>query len=382
MYVVKLLNFIHFSMDNPQQCQRCIIDTSVPGANLNENGVCSYCQDFDLNINNYIYSVEDENANLENLFSEVRNSRGSHGYDSIIGLSGGVDSSYIAYLAKRYGLNPLCVHFDNGWNSELAVSNIQLLIDKFKFDLKTYVIDWNEFRDLQRSFLMAGVVDLELLSDHAIFASLYKIRREFGIKYILSGTNYVTEHGMPMEWIWHKTDLVNIKAIHKKFGKLSLNTFPTINSYKWVLSRKLGLFGKFVEPLNLMNYNKEKAISQLKSLGWRSYGEKHQESIITRFYQGYILPVKFGIDKRVVHYSAQIRTGDLQKAEALLMIKQLPYDAGLIESDKIYVCKKLGFTLEEFDGIMNTEPISHMEYGSDRKLFRVLSNFYKKWLNR
>jgi N-acetyl sugar amidotransferase len=362
-----------------QNCERCIIDSTIPGTSFDENGFCNFCQDYDKHISDYTFTDEEEENNLIELFTKVKKSKNKKGYDSIIGLSGGVDSSYIALLAKKYGLNPLCIHFDNGWNSELAVSNIHSIISKYGFDLKTYVIDWEEFRDLQRSFLKAGVVDLELLSDHAIFASMYKIRKEFNIKYILSGTNYVTEHGMPMEWIWHKTDLTNIKSIQKKFGQIKINSFPTINSYKWVLSRKLGLFGEFIEPLNLMNFNKTKAIKELEDqIGWRSYGEKHQESIITRFYQGYILPKKFNIDKRVIHYSALIRSNELSKEDALVSIKKSPYDESLLNSDKEYVCKKLGFSIGEFDELMQRKPIPHLDYGSDRKVFDFLSKIYKK----
>lgn len=379
MWLTRLENFIINIMSVIQNCQRCLIDSTVPGSSFNQNGICNFCQDFDKNISIYSFTKEEEEHNLEELFTKVKNSKNKQGYDSIIGLSGGVDSSYIALLAKKYGLNPLCIHFDNGWNSELAVSNIHSIISKFGFDLKTYVIDWEEFKDLQRSFLKAGVVDLELLSDHAIFASMYKIRKEFKIKYILSGTNYITEHGMPMEWIWHKTDLTNIKSIQKKFGKKRIKSFPTINSYKWVLSRKLGMFGEFLEPLNVMNFNKTKAIQELESqIGWRSYGEKHQESIITRFYQGYILPKKFKIDKRIIHYSALIRSNEITKEAALVAIKKTPYDESLINSDKEYVCKKLGFTIEEFDNIIQSKPVPHIFYRSDRKVFNFLSKIYKK----
>ena len=366
-------------MTDKQYCKRCLVDSDIPGSQFNVEGICNYCEEFDSNISKYKFTKEQEQQNLNDLFTKVKRKTSKGGYDSIVGLSGGVDSSYIALLAKEHGLNPLCIHFDNGWNSELAVSNIHSIVNKCGFDLNTYVIDWKEFRDLQRAFLKAGVVDLELLSDHAIFASLYKIRKEYNIPYILSGTNYITEHGMPMEWIWHKTDLKNIKSIHKKFGSGKLKSFPTITSYKWALSRKFGLFGEFLEPLNLINYRKFDAIEELKEkLDWRSYGDKHQESIITRFYQAYILPVKFGIDKRIVHYSSLIRSGEMSKDEAEVLLKNAHYDQNLINEDKEYVCKKLGFTEAEFDEMMQMPPVAHDFYGTDRKLFNKLSNFFKK----
>jgi N-acetyl sugar amidotransferase len=366
-------------MKEIQNCKRCLIDSTIPGTEINAQGLCNYCEEFDSKIENYQFTYEEGKKNIDNLFAKVKSGRSASGYDSIIGLSGGVDSSYVALLAKEYGLNPLCIHFDNGWNSELAVSNIHSIVNKCGFDLNTYVIDWEEFRDLQRSFLRAGVVDLELLSDHAIFASLYKIRKQFNIKYILSGTNFITEHGMPMEWIWHKTDLTNIKSIQKKFGQIKIKSFPTINSFKWVLSRHFGLFGEFLEPLNIINYKKFDAINELtEKLGWRSYGEKHQESIITRFYQGYILPVKFNIDKRIIHYSALIRSGEMKKNDAIQALKKSPYEESLIQSDKEYVCKKLGFSISEFDDLMSQKPVDHSFYGTDRRVFNLLARIYKK----
>ena len=233
----------------------------------------------------YKFSEEEEKLNLLKLKDDIiKRKKKNSKYDSILGLSGGVDSSYVAYLAYKIGLNPLCVHFDNGWNSEIAVKNIKKIINKTKFDLTTYVIDWPEFRDLQRSFFKAGVIDIEMLSDHAIFASLFKLRKEYNLETVLSGTNYVTEHGLPFSWIWPKMDYTNIKSIHKKFGTIPIKSYPRMSNLKWLIMKNFDLGGIFEEPLNLVNYSKTKAMQTLKDFfDWEYYGGKHYESVLQNF---------------------------------------------------------------------------------------------------
>lgn len=354
-----------------KQCTRCVMDTSASEIEFDESGVCNYCIEVEAIISNYKISDEEEEKNL-NRFKTIIKKDQKGKYDCVVGLSGGVDSSYIAYLAKKLGLNPLCVHFDNGWNSELAVSNIKKIVDICGFDLETYVIDWPEFKDLQRSFFKAGVVDIEMLSDHAIMATMFSLRKKHNIKYILSGSNYITEHGMPISWLWRKQDLTNIRGIQKEFGTKKIKNFPTLNSVQYQISRMFGLGGVYIELLDSVNYSKQRAMEVLKKeFDWQYYGGKHYESVFTKFYQAYFLPKKFSIDKRKVHLSAQIRNGEITRAEALQEMEKPLYKEGELNNDLDYVLKKLSFTRGEFEDIMKDKPREHLDYPSDEWIFNL-----------
>lgn len=351
-----------------QICENCIMDTSDKEIHFNDQGICNHCIDSLNKIDNYFFSKDEENSNIEKLKSRVKKRAGNHKYDSIIGLSGGVDSSYIAYLCHINNLNPLCVHFDNGWNSDISIQNIKKIISVTGFDLHTEVINWPEFRDLQRSFILAGVVDIEMLSDHAIFTSLCRKINQYKIKTIMSGFNYKTEHGMPMSWVWSKMDFTNIKAIQKKFGSVKIKSFPHMTNIRWLLMKRFNLRGYFEDPLNLINYDKFEAIQTLKSyFNWESYGAKHNESIFTKFYQSYILPTKFGIDKRRVHLSCLIRTKNISRKDALEKIKEPFYDEIDLLKEKNFIMKKLNFKEDEFDNIIESEPVPHDYYPTDQR---------------
>jgi len=355
-----------------QVCTRCVMDTTDPDIHFDQQGVCNHCHYYDANYRKYIFTPEQAESNLNKWAATIK-SEAKGKYDSIIGMSGGVDSSYICYLAKKMGLNPLCVHFDNGWNSKTAVSNIKKIVDSCGFDLETYVISWPEFKDLQRSYIKAGVIDIEMLTDHAIMATMFKLRKEFKLKYILSGTNFKTEHGMPESWIWRKQDLKNIKSIHRLFGTRKLKEFPTMGSLKFLMSLKLGWGGTYVELLNNINYNKEAAMETLKKeFGWEYYGGKHYESVFTKFYQAYILPTKFNVDKRKVHFSALIHNHEISREEALIELSQPIYEPIALINEKDFVLKKLGFTENEFDQLMKEAPKAHTYYGSDEKMIKFL----------
>jgi N-acetyl sugar amidotransferase len=358
------------------------MDNSDPDLRLDSDFVCNWCRDFDKKYQKFQFTELQEKENLGYLASKLkRNRRGE--YDSIIGLSGGVDSSYVAHLARVMGLNPLCVHFDNGWNSDIAVKNIRNIIDVSGFDLITYVIDWPEFRDLQRAFIKAGVIDIEMVTDHAIFASLFKLMRQHGIKTVLSGTNFSTEHGMPSKWLWNKMDLTNIKSIHKMYGENKLESFPTTNTLKWFMMKYFRLGGNFVEPLNMISYRKDVAIEKITDVfGWVNYGGKHWESRFTKFYQAYVLPKKFKVDKRKSHLSALVRNGEISRECALDEIARPVYSNIDLKIDKAFVLKKLGFSELEFDSIMMSPPKSHDDYLSDNiyiepliKMGRVVKRF-------
>jgi len=360
-----------------QSCKLCVMDKTDPDIEFDEKGICSHCKDAEKKIHNYQFSTNKGKTNLKDLATEIKK-RQKGEYDSILGLSGGVDSSYVAYLAMEMGLNPLCVHFDNGWNSDIAVKNIKNIIDVTGFDLYTYVIDWPEFRDLQRAFLKSGVVDIEMLTDHAIFASLFKIRKSHNITTVLSGTNYTTEHGMPKTWSWGKMDLRNIKAIQKRFGDIKIKSFPTMNTFYWLMMRQFNFGGVFEEPLNRVNFRKTDAMQLLtEKFSWQYYGGKHYESVFTKFYQAYILPTKFGIDKRKMHLSSLIRNNEISRESALVELEKPLYEATDLRRDKKFVLKKLGFTESEFNQIMMDKPIPHDFYPTDQTYILPLIKFGK-----
>lgn len=369
-------------MPEYQLCTKCVMDTSDKDIFFDSEGVCNHCRDAEKQLHRFVYTPEEEATNLDGIKKTILAAKKGK-YDCLVGVSGGVDSSYVVYLAWKMGLNPLCVHFDNGWNSDIAVSNIHKLIEKCGFDLQTYVIDWNEFRDLQRAFFKAGVVDIEMLSDHAITAVMFRLARKNKLKYILSGTNYTTEHGLPNSWVWRKQDLTNIRHIHKTFGSISrIKNYPTLNSLSFMLLRKLKMGFRYIEILNQVNYSKKMAIDTLAAeFNWQNYGGKHYESVFTKFYQAYYLPRKFGYDKRRVHLSAQIRNKEISREEAIQELAAPAVDDTTFQNEKIYVLKKLGFTEQEFDAIMQAPPKEHTFYKSDENLRRKWQSFRKR-INR
>ena len=349
------------------------MDTSDPDIRFDARGVCNHCLTADRILPAVQPSPEESGRNLEALSARIRRAGEGREYDSVIGLSGGVDSSYTALLAHRLGLRPLAVHFDNGWDSELAVDNIQRVIEACGFDLITYVINWEEFRDLQRAFLKASVIDIELLTDHAIFAAMLNLAREHDIRYVLSGGNIATEHGLPGAWIWNKQDWTNIQAIHRAYGAVPLRSFPHLTTAQWLRIRLLRQRLEVVQPLNLVRYRRDEAAAALAAeFGWREYGGKHHESLFTKFYQGYILPTKFGVDKRTAHLSDRIRNGEMTRDEALAIIQAPPYATDELNRERDYVIKKLGFSAEEFAEIMRTPPRSHASFASDRRWLDLL----------
>lgn len=360
------------STTSEQTCARCIMDTTDVDIVFDADGVCNHCLRAERQLSRIRLSVEESRRRLTGLAARIAAHRSKEGYDCVIGLSGGVDSSYVAWLAHSLGLRPLAVHLDNGWNSEIAVQNIHKIVERFQFDLITVVIDWREFRDLQRAFIKAGVVDIEMLSDHAITASIYKIARERGVKVVLSGTNIATEHGMPRSWVWNKQDLTNIIAIHRRFGEVPLRTFPRMGLMAATRARYFNF--EFIEILDYANYRRGAATETLqRELGWRDYGGKHYESTFTRFYQAYVLPTKFNIDKRKPHLSALIRNQELSREQALQELNKPFYSPGELQRVRNFVLKKLGFSAQEFDSFMAEVPVRHRNYPSDYLIRRFIS---------
>lgn len=348
-----------------QMCKRCIYDNKIyPSIRFDEEGICEVCHIYDDLQKKTVFKNDEGEKKLESLLSKIKSEGKNKEYDCILGVSGGVDSSYLAYLAKQWGLKPLILHVDNGWNSELAVQNIENILKVLDFNLYTHVIDWEEMRDMQLSFFKASVVDIDLPFDNAFMAILFQIAKKYKIKYILSGHNTVTEGWMPPNFTHYKLDTLNLKAIHKKFGTKKFGKFPIIGPLKiWIYSRWFKI--EFASPLDFVEYNKSDVKKKLiDEMNWRDYGGKHYENNFTKFYQGYILPTKFHVDKRKAHLSTLICSNQITKEEALETIKLPAYKAEELVSDKEFFIKKMGLTMTQFEEIMNLPIKKHTDYPS------------------
>jgi len=359
-------------MSSYKSCSYCVMDTSDIDITFDEAGRCNHCRGYFPKVKSQLMPHEVREQRLEKLVSEIKRSNKNGQYDCVVGVSGGVDSSYVALLAKDLGLRTLLVHLDNGWNSEISVKNVRSITKSTGFDLYTHVIDWTEFRDIQMSLFKASVVDIELATDHAIKATLLKTASKFRVKFILNGGNVVTEAIMPPSWRHTKADKRNIKDIHSKFGEVSIKTYPMAGIFRQQIYKHFSRI-KTVQILNYYSFDREDVLSRLKiELGWVDYGGKHHESIFTRFYQAYILPRKFGIDKRLAHYSNLICAGQLSRDAALRKLRKPVYDSSLLEQDLIFVTKKLGFTEAEFAAYLSEPGRSHYDFKSDDKMIELL----------
>lgn len=345
-----------------RECTKLLFDTyDDPNLTFDKDGVCNYYYEYVQLEKNYVKKGK-EGEEVVKGFVDYAKAQRKGDYDCIIGVSGGVDSTYLLHLAKNVlGLNPLAAHFDNGWNSELAVKNIESVTQRLGIDLQTYVIDWEEFKDIQKSYFHAGVVDLEVPTDHAIYGAMYQLAMNNNIKVIFSGVNVVSESIMPHHWSYDKMDYINLKDIHKRFGTMKLKNYPLVDSAfrKKINNADIQVF----RLLNNVPYNKIEVEDLLvNELGWRPYGGKHYESVFTRFYQGYILPKKFGIDKRKAHLSNLICSGQMTKEDAKKILAIPDYSDDLQKEDKEYVLKKLGFSDEYFDDYMAKPEVPHRHY--------------------
>ena len=356
-------------------CSRCLMDTSDPDIFFDEAGVCNHCYDYQQRIKDKKYLSKKEPGAIDRLVQQIKGEGKRKKYDCIVGVSGGVDSTYTMYKVKQLGLRPLAVHLDNGWDSELAVDNVKKFLKQLDIDLHTLVLDWEEFKALQLAFLKASTPDSEIPSDHAIVASLYRAADEYGIRFILSGHNTATEGGGVAAWSQGHYDWGYIKGIYKLFTGKNLKKFPHIgvrNFIKWAVFQRI----KFIPILDYFEYDKKVAIATIeKKLGWRNYGSKHYESIYTRFYQGYILVKKFGYDKKRLHLSALIWSGQLTREEAEKQMGEIDYPQSAQAQDKEFVVKKLGISMQEFDAIIHAQPKDFYDYPSYKKIF-----YRHKWL--
>ena len=338
----------------PVQCRRCVFSSNAfPGLELDAGGVCQFCLQYDRLISDRVRVGREGEALLKHRIEEIKE-RGRKGdYDCVIGVSGGTDSTYVAYLVKQWGLRPLAVHFDNGWDSELAVANISECLGRLGIDLETHVVDWRQFRDLQVSFLRASTPDGEVPSDHAIQALLWRTAASIGVQTVISGLNFTTESpAWPEWWAYGHSDWRYIRDVHRRYGQEPLTTFPHY-SLEYLVYLNAVKRIRSLSILNYLDYDRQAAQYLLKEkLAWRDYGGKHHESLYTRFYQGYILPKKFGIDKRYGHLSDLVRAGLVTREEASEELTKPPYDPELQEQDRRYVMKKLGLSEGDFAAIM------------------------------
>lgn len=360
-------------------CVHCVLDsTDDPAITLNENGVCNYCTAFERDFARYTsLSIAQRNSQLLKISEKIKLESKGQEYNCLIGVSGGVDSSYVAVKAYELGLKALLIHFDNGWNSELAVKNIEQISKYTGFGLLTYVVDWEEFKDLQKAYIKAGVLDWEVPTDHGLWAITIKKAKSLNIKYVLTGFNYQTEGILPKPMRYDKGDLKNIKDIYKRFGSgKRLRSFPMYNFWKHQYLRLI--WGLQIEPiLCYLDYNKVESKKYLiDNIGWRDYGGKHYESIFTRFYQGYALKEKFGVDKRKAHLASMICSGQITRAEALKELEKPIIDAEVLKEDLRFFLKKMEFSEKEFDQIIHAKPVPHENFRSyssfDYPLFKFI----------
>lgn len=351
-------------------CKKCLMDSTDKGIKF-VDGVCNYCRDH-AKIKRKTVKTKRE---LEEKIQKIREENKDRKYDCVIGVSGGVDSSYAAMQANKYGLRALLVHLDNGWNTPEGDKNVELLKKYTQFDLKTKKADLKEFYDLQRSFFKASVIDTEMPSDHAIIAYVfYEALND--IKYVLNGNNFATEAIAPKAWSHNKLDLRNLEAIHKKFGKVPLRSFPKLPFTERYYHERIAKNVEYVRILNYLDYDREKAIKEMESeFGFVQYGQKHFESVITRFYQGYMLPVKFNVDKRKSHLSTLILNKKITRKEGLAILNGVDYARSpLFEKDLRAVQKKLGFSPQELGSILQEKQIPHEAYPNDMWLINTLNN--------
>jgi len=330
-------------------CKRCVMDTTDPNIIFDENGICNHCKDAERQLK--LVAKKKMEFNLSDFVSKMRNDGKGKEYDCIVGLSGGVDSCYVIHLMKTMGVRPLAVHIDNGWNTELAVQNIKNLLERLDVDLFTYVLNWEEFRDLQLAFLKASTPDSEIPTDHMIRPILSMVADHYNVKYVIFGINSATESILPKAWSFGHNDWKYIKGIHSRFGTVPLKTYVYHTRMMSYFFREKQ---KWFYLLDYIDYNKDEAKKLLiEEYAWRDYGGKHYESFYTRFYQSYILPTKFGFDKRKMHLSNLIVSGQITREEALEALKQPLYEKEQIERDIEYFCEKMDIDESEFQRIMN-----------------------------
>lgn len=358
-------------------CTRCVMDTTDDDIYFDDNGVCNYCNNFD-NVISKRWHPDREDL-LEQRIEQIKREGKGKEYDCIIGLSGGIDSSYLAVKLKDYGLRPLVVHVDAGWNSELAVHNIKQVVDYCGFDLHTHVMNWNDVQALQLAYLKAGVANQDVVQDHSFFSTLYHFAVKNNIKTVISGGNIATESIFPSSWHHSAMDAKNIHSIFKKHGQGKLKDYSTISMLQYYIYYPYVYKMKTFRPLNFMHYDKDEAMRYLvEEVGYKEYGRKHGESIFTRFFQNHYLPAKFGYDKRKPHLASLINAKQLSRDEALKILQEPLYDEIELKEDLVFVAQKLGITVEELQSYISEEGRSYKEYSNWDRGYKRLKAIQKK----
>jgi aminotransferase len=356
-----------------QVCTRCVMDTSDAEIVFNPDGVCNHCLRFDKEISTQWFPGPDGSHKWEQILLQVKLDGKKNEYDCILGLSGGLDSSLLALRVKEWGLRVLAVHVDAGWNSELAVFNIQQIVQYCDFDLHTIVIDWSEMRDLQVAYLRSGVSNQDVPQDHAFFASLYAEATHRNIHYILSGGNIATESIFPKSWHGNAMDRRSLMSINKHFGNSKLRSFPTIGFLRYYVINPYFYRLKVLRPLNYMPYDRHQALLELEDkVGYKDYGKKHGESLFTRFFQNYLLPKRFGYDKRRPHLSSGIMSGQITRDEALQNLDQPLYKEADLLADTRYFNKKLRLATGELEELINLPLRYHSDYKNQTFMYEFL----------
>ena len=367
---------------NYRVCANCVMDTTDSMITFNEHGVCDHCHIFRRDILPNWHADEIGRQSLQKIAEKIKKAGKGKDFDCIIGMSGGIDSSYLTYIAKeKLGLRPLVFHVDAGWNSQEAVNNIEKLVDGLKLDLYTEVIDWEEMRDLQLAYFKSGVPHIDTPQDHAFFAMMYKFAEKYNVKHILTGANLSTECiRNPIEWMYYQSDSIQLRDIHRKFGARPLVNFPltSILRHKIYLPYVKGI--KVVRPLNYIPYIKQDAIKLLvDKFGWQTYPQKHFESRFTRFYEGYWLFKKFGFDTRRVQFSSLIVTGQMTREAALEKLKEPPLDEYTARQEFEYVATKLGISIEELQGYMDAPNKTYKDYKSQEQIYSIGASVMKRF---
>lgn len=363
-----------------QICTNCVMDTSDEAIAFDEHGVCDHCRDFRENVLPHWDTGEAGRATIRRMVADIRKSGEGKQFDCILGLSGGLDSSYMLHLiVTEYGLRPLVFHVDGGWNTDLAVNNIQVLVEKLGLDLYTEVINWEDMRDFQLAFFKSGVPHLDIPQDHAFIATLYHFANKHGIKYIMNGGNISTECVRnPLEWLYYGTDMAQLNDIRRQFCARPLKHYPfsPIWFHKIYLRYLKGV--KVVKPLNHMPYTRQLAIDTLsRDYGWRAYPQKHFESRFTKFYEGYWLPTRFGYDTRRVQYSSLILTGQMTREEALEKLSRPAYDPETIDDEFEYIANKLRISEDELRAYHEMPLKSYRDYNNRSSLFDMGAKLLK-----
>ncbi|GAA3927263.1 N-acetyl sugar amidotransferase [Microbacterium soli] len=357
-----------------QRCVRTVMDTTDPEIWFDEQGVSSHALRFDATMKDQVRAAQAGELipELNDLIAQIKKDGEGKPYDCIVGVSGGVDSTYLILQAVKLGLRPLAVHFDSGWNSELAVDNIHNIVTRLDLDLYTHVIDWREMRDLQLAFFKASLANCDVPTDHAFGWVAYQQAVKYGVKYILSGANLASESILPQSWGYNASDAKHVKAVHKQFGTGKLKTYPLMGLFKRHIWYPYARGVKTVKPLNLMPYRYDQAKQAITDeVGWRDYGGKHYESVFTRYFQGYYLPKKFGFDKRLAHYSSLILSEQMTRDEALNLLKTENYPESLRKQDHEFIAKKLGLTVSELDAIYDLPLRDYTDYPNAKRQWDV-----------